>query len=150
CAFAMWKAGERKAAVREFALIIDTFTTPPRAEEDWKAYLLYRRVGHAIARMDGAQCLAELWSGCFTDQSVGEEVRSQLSKLPDPTLAHLWFILASLEYKLALGDMMFRRFEEELLKEPKPEIMLVYFSLRLKHSLRSSQADRLIADYLKW
>jgi hypothetical protein len=151
-AFALWKAGECAIAINEFATIVDTFAKPPSLEGDLQAQLLYRRIWHAISWMElqlnGNQHLFEPKPGWFTQLDHEDKTIKKLSKSSPVPITQLWFILARLEYKLMPGDSMFKRLESELLTSPLPIVMLGYFDLRLRHSLRQLRAGGLIADFL--
>ncbi len=152
-AFALWKAGECAVAVNEFATIVDTFAKPPGLEGDLQAHLLYRRIWHAISWMElqlnGNQRLFEPKPGWFTQWENEDKITKELPQSPPPPLTQIWYMLARLEYKLMPGDSMFTRLESVLTTSPLPIVMLGYYDLRLRHSLRQLRSERLIADFLK-
>ncbi len=151
-AFALWKAGERADAIIEFARIAGTFAPPHLLQENHKAHLLYRRVGHAIGWIGSeiyeGQNPIEPLPGWFTEQHVNDEIVRQLPQSP-VLLLTIWYILARLEYSFTLGNVMFRRFTEELHKSPQPAATLSYYDLRLRHSLKELNTEKTVSDFLK-
>jgi len=151
-AWALWKAGECAVAVNEFATIVDTFAKPPGREGNLHSHFLYRRIRHAInwmeLQMNGSQRLFEPKPGWFTQWDHEDKIIKELQQSPPPPLTQLWFILARLEYKLMPTDSIFKRLESKLLTSPLPIVMLGYYDLRLRHSLRQLRAEGLIADFL--
>jgi hypothetical protein len=151
-AWVLWKAGECALAVNEFATIVDTFAKPPGREGNLHSHFLYRRIRHAInwmeLQMSGSQRLFEPKPGWFTQWDHEDKIIKELQQSPPPPLTQLWFILARLEYKLMPTDSIFKRLESKLLASPLPIVMLGYYDLRLRHSLRQLRAEGLIADFL--
>ncbi len=151
-AFALWKVGERAVAINEFATIVDNFTKPPGVEGDIHSHLLYRRISHAInwmeLQLNGSQSLFEPKPGWFTQRDLEDKITKELPQSPPPPLTQIWYMLARLEYKLMPGNSMFTRLKSVLTTSPLPIVMLGYYDLRLRQSLRQLRAEGLIDDFL--
>ncbi len=153
-ALALWKGGRRADAVRECITIFELFKEIPNPEKNKYLFQLYRNLGHTTAwfnmELSGTQTLTEPVLGWFTqrDEKVDDIVR-ELSAAPIPQINHVRFVLASLEYKLNLGDALFRRFESDMAKSVNlPELVLGYHHLQRGHSLKALRIENLVGEYL--
>jgi hypothetical protein len=146
-AFALWKAGERAQAVRDFAEVLDGFSSLPSPDTDLKSNLLYKRIGYAIGWLvqegDPEPDFIEPPSGFFSNPDLVEEVKNT----PIQPASLLWYLLAKLEYRLHIGDDIFKRFEKEA-NEVNSMDRIGYRQLKLSHALTKLELSELVADFL--
>jgi hypothetical protein len=150
-AFAQWKLGNHAEAVKLFAEILDAFEQLPAPESDIKSHMLYKRVGYGIAWLlheddEGEPQFIEPPPGFFSNQEVVEEAKDY----PLQPRANLWYLLAKVEYKLNLGDGIFKRFEAEQSKAGAHFSKVGYGNLRLKHALRSLRLENLVSELMEY
>ncbi len=146
-AFALWKAGDRAQAVRDFAQLVDGFSSLPSPTTDLKSNLLYKRIGYAIGWLvqedDPEPDFIEPPSGFFSNPDPVEEVKNT----PIQPASLLWYLLAKLEYRLHIGDDIFRRFEKEASKVNTVD-RIGYRQLKLGHALAKLELSELVSDFL--
>jgi hypothetical protein len=146
-AFALWKAGDSAQAVREFAEVFDAFSSLPSPAANPKSNLLYKRVGYAIGWLvqedDPERDFIEPPPAFFSNPDLVEEVKDT----PIQPASLLWYLLAKLEYRLHMGDDIFRRFEKEANKANTMD-RIGYRQLKLSHALTKLELSELVSDFL--
>lgn len=149
-AFAVWKMGNRAEAVSEFAGVLDSFENLPAPTYDFRVHMLYKRVGYAIGwfnqDVEDGDKFEEPPPGFFSNPETIDEVK----ETPLQPIKNYWFLLARLEYKLRLGDAVFRRFAEQDTLERGKNANIGYRDLRLKHALAKYEVENLISQYLEF
>lgn len=147
-AFALWKIGDKARALQHFAEVLDEVNSLPVPSASDKSNMLYRRVGYAISWLvlhdDPETKLIEPPAGFFSNQEVIEEVRN----LPFEPVSLLWFLLAQVEYKLHLGDVIFKRFQAEFSRTDTVRERIGFQILKLGHSLRKLELSELVSQFL--
>jgi hypothetical protein len=146
-AFAIWKAGDKAQAVRDFATVLDGFSSLPSPAADLKSNLLYKRIAYAIGWLvqedDPEPDFVEPPSGFFSNPDLVEEVKNT----PIQPASLLWYLLAKLEYRLHIGDDIFRRFEKEA-NQVNTMDRIGYRQLKLGHALTKLDLSELVPDFL--
>ena len=168
-ALAEWKAGNKETAVGEFFRITKRFNDIPDPQENIKVNIFYKRVGHTIGWMsmetkspEGASNEVKFHeppAGVFSNPEITDEIKDEVSNSPFQPITNLMYLLASLEYRLDLGDEIFKEFEGFVSNEGGININLGFNSLLIKHALRDLKVENLInqvvnyskvmSDYLK-
>lgn len=149
-AFALWKTGKRAEAVAEFADILDAFENLPAPADDLRVNLLFRRVGYAIGwflqDIKDNDEFEEPPPGFFSNPEKVDEIKDA----PLQPMANCWYLLARLEYKLRLGDQVFRRFAErrDASNGDFGNADIGFEDLRLRHSLVKLEVENLVSQYL--
>lgn len=150
-AFAQWKLGNHAEAVKLFVEILDAFEQLPTPDSDIKSHMLYKRVGYGIGWLlheddDEEPQFIEPPPGFFSSQEVIEEAKDY----PLQPRSNLWYLLAKVEYRLKLGDGIFKRFEAEQHKAGPQFSKVGYGNLRLKHALRNLRLEHLVSDLMEY
>jgi hypothetical protein len=147
-AFALWKAGDRAQAVREFAEVLDAFSFLPSPATNPKSNLLYKRVGYGIGWLvqadDPETDFVEPPPGFFSNQDLVDEVIDA----PIQAASLMWHLIAKLEYRYHIGDDIFRRFEREASQLDTLMDRIGYRQLKLSHALWRLELSELISDFL--
>jgi len=149
-AFALWKAGEKEAAVKEFVQIIDFLEELPKLEEDTRMQLLRMRIDYAVVWILNNQTTAlenlnEPQPGYFSDYTLPKEIKDGSIKTPH----FVWALLASLEYKLKMGAEIFNRLEKIRKDEQNPVFQAVSKSLRFRHAINKLDVENIISIFIE-
>jgi len=149
-AFALWKMGKRAESVTEFADILDAFKDLPNPADDFRVNLFYRRVGYAIGwflqDVKDNNEFEEPPPGFFSNPETVEEVKN----MPLQPIRSFWYLLARLEYKLRLGDAIFRRFAAQKSGNEDKSGDIGYQDLLLRHALAKFEVENLVSQYLEF
>jgi hypothetical protein len=133
-AFALWRAGDRKASIVEFIKVVNEIVQTGAIESDAGVYTLWRKVGATVGWLKqevtgpGNTTYDEPSAGCFTDQS------STIEKVKADPEANFWYQLAEVEIACDAGDEAYKNFERTAPKEPLQQAAVA--KLRLAHVLR--------------
>jgi len=84
--------------------------------------------------------------GFFSNPEVVEEVQDT----PLQPIVLMWYLLAKLEFRLKLGDAVFRKLEEEIGRTSLLGGMVGYHHLKIDHALASSRLSNLIPDFVTY
>lgn len=150
-AFALWKAGEKAGAVNEFARIFDFLEQMSPSEDNIRMRMLRERVCHTVIWMAGDETkvpnnVNEPQPGFFSDFTLSEEVKNT----PAETLAHVWGLLASLEYRMKTGTKIFNRLEKISKVGKSPTFDTLSKMFRLKYAIRNFEAENIINLFIEY
>ena len=115
-AFALWKSGEIVDSVLAFESVLDSFEKLPDPETDLGSRRLQRFVGHAIGwlrdevRGRSGEYHWEPHAAEFSDPELGDRI----SELTIESPLGCWWMLADVECRKSVGDVIFRRLEEKV------------------------------------
>jgi tetratricopeptide (TPR) repeat protein len=98
-AFALWKCGERAAAIKEFTWVLGEFDILPDPTLNVRINMLYQRVGHAVTWLNavsrGIDEFVEPPAGFFSNQEIVDQIKER-EVYPRVIL---WYLLAKLEHR---------------------------------------------------
>lgn len=119
--YALWEAGNKPRALRQFTTAIDLCEKMPDPATDLAAFQFQKILGHmlltlAMPRRKATErtSLAPLVAGMASDPELREKVKS----LPPPRLDSCRVFLAMLEHDHGLGEALWNRWAAELLASP--------------------------------
>src|SRR2546425_6640195 len=133
-AWALWKSGKREQSITLFGEIFGLLPEKPDAAQDFRAFALYKQVGHAVGcllqEVKYSGILAMPPPGWFSSADVDERIREQ----PVQSLDFPWFLLAQVEIEITPHDAVFKELERRVANTKIDAIRFAVEHLRLRRN----------------
>jgi len=147
-AWALWKLGKREPSIKAFAEVLGLLPEKPDAAQDFRAFALYKQVGHTVGwllqAVKESGPLVEPPPGWFSLADVDERIKEH----PLQSLDCAWFVLAQLEIEVTEHDGAFKVLERRAAKTSIEAIRFGFEHLRLRRKLRKLRLSSLVKDYV--